>query len=193
MARYVDSVCRLCRREGVKLFLKEDIIPDRAVGRFTLRARDLSTLARVERRFRAAVRDAGRGTGARSSIRSLDHPYAEMVTNRVLADLFKGELRRLGRRTVDAPRKKMGSLDMGNVSQSVPSIHPYVAIAPRSVPLHSRGFARMAGGRPGRAGLRVATQALAMVGMEVLTDHDTLQRARHEFQTFRGGASRRRR
>ena len=58
-------------------------------------------------------------------------------------DIDRDELRRLGRRTVDAPRKKMGSLDMGNVSQVVPSIHPYVAIAPRSVPLHSRGFARL--------------------------------------------------
>ena len=171
---------------------RANIVPDRAVGRFTLRARDLSTLAGVERRFREAVRAAARSTGARSSIRSLDHPYAEMVTNRVLADLFKQELRRLGRRTVDAPRKKMGSLDMGNVSQTVPSIHPYVAIAPRSVPLHSRGFARLAGGRRGRAGLHVATQSLAMVGMGVLTDHDTLQRARGEFHAFSKGLSRRR-
>ena len=68
-----------------------------------------------------------------------------MITNRVLADLFKRELRRLGRKTVDAPRKRMGSLDMGNVSQTVPSIHPYIAIAPRSVPLHSRGFATLEG------------------------------------------------
>jgi len=169
---------------------RANIVPDRAVGRFTLRARDLPTLSRVERRFREAVRAAARGTGAGSSIRSLDHPYAEMVTNRVLADLFKKELRRLGRRTVDAPRKKMGSLDMGNVSQVVPSIHPYVAIAPHSVPLHSRDFARLAGGPRGRAGLRVATRSLAMVGMEVMSDHDTLQRARREFDAFRKGVSR---
>ena len=172
---------------------RANIVPDRAVGRFTLRARDLSTLARVEQRFREAARGAARRTGARCSIRSLDHPYAEMVTNRVLADLFKRELRRLGRRTVDAPRKKMGSLDMGNVSQVVPSIHPYVAIAPHSVPLHSRGFARQACGPRGRAGLRVATRSLAMVGLAVISDHGTLERARQEFRAFRRSASRRRR
>jgi amidohydrolase len=170
---------------------RANIVPDRAVGRFTLRARDLSTLARVEKRFRGAVRAAARSTGARASIRSLDHPYAEMITNRILADRFKQELRRLGRRTVDTPRKKMGSLDMGNVSQRVPAVHPYVAIAPRSVPLHSRGFATLAGGRRGSAGLRVAMHCLAMVGMSVLTDRDTLPRARMEFDAFRRAGSRR--
>ncbi len=172
---------------------RANIVPDRAVGRFTLRARDRSTLARVEERFRQTVRQAARRTGARFEIRSLDHPYAEMITNRVLADLFKKELRRLGRRTIDTPRKKMGSLDMGNVSQVVPSIHPYVAIAPRSTPLHSRGFARLAGGPRGRAGLRAATEALAMVGLRVMTNHDTLESARREFRAFRRSSSRRRR
>ncbi len=164
---------------------RANVVPDRAVGRFTLRARDLSTLARVESLFRGAARRAGRVVGARLSIRSLDHPYAEMLTNRVLADRFKKELRRMGRRTVDTPRKQMGSLDMGNVSQVVPSIHPYVAIAPRSVPLHSRGFARLAGGSRGRAGLRVATRGLSMVGLEILCDGHTLARARGEFLGLR--------
>ena len=164
---------------------RANVVPDRAVGRFTLRARDLPTLARVESLFRGAARDAGRVVGARLSIRSLDHPYAEMITNRVLADRFKNELRRMGRRTVDAPRKKMGSLDMGNVSQVVPSIHPYVAIAPRSMPLHSRGFARLAGGARGVAGLRVATRGLSMVGLEILCDGHTLARAQREFLGLR--------
>ncbi len=167
---------------------RANIVPDRAVGRFTLRARDLATLARVERDFRRCVREAAVATGARSTLRSLDHPYAEMITNRTLADVFKRELLRLGRRTVDTPRTKMGSLDMGNVSQRVPSIHPYVAIAPGSVPLHSRGFARLAGGARGRTGLRIATRALALTGLEVLSGDGVLEKARREFR-----ASRRRR
>jgi amidohydrolase len=164
---------------------RANIVPDRAVGRFTLRARDLRTLARVERGFRRAVREAERATGARAAIRSLDHPYAEMVTSHVLADVFKKELLRLGRRTVDTPRKGMGSLDMGNVSQQVPSIHPYVAIAPRHAPLHSAAFARLAGGARGRAGLRVATRALALTALHILSDGDLLERARAELRALR--------
>jgi len=91
----------------------------------------------------------------------------------------------MGRTTVDSPRKKMGSLDMGNVSQVVPSIHPYIAIAPPSVPLHSRGFARLAGGPRGMAGLSAATRGLSMVGLQALCDHDTLAGAKREFLAFR--------
>jgi metal-dependent amidase/aminoacylase/carboxypeptidase family protein len=163
------------------------------VGRFSLRARDLETLGRIERAFRAAAREAARATGARLAIRSLDHPYAEMVTNRALAEIFKRELRRLGRRTVDGPRRGMGSLDMGNVSHTVPSIHPYVAIAPPRVALHSRAFARLAGGPSGRAGLLVAARALALSALEVMLDDGALRRARREFAEFRrrrrGGAA----
>jgi amidohydrolase len=160
---------------------RANIVPDRAVGRFTLRARDLGTLARVEARFREAARNAARATGARVRIRSIDHPYAEMRTNRTIADRFRAELRRVGRRTVDTPRRRMGSLDMGNVSQIVPAIHPYVAVAPPSAPLHSRAFARYAGGPRGRRGLQVAIRALALTGLALIADPDLRRAARGEF------------
>ena len=161
---------------------RANIVPDRATGRFTLRARDLPTLSRVEVRFREAVRRAAASTGARATLKSLDHPYAEMRTNRTLARIFKRELVALGRETVDTPRTRMGSLDMGNVSQVVPAIHPYVAIAPRGVPLHSRAFARHAGGRRGRTGLRIAARALALTALEVLASDDLRASARREWE-----------
>jgi amidohydrolase len=169
---------------------RANIVPDRAVARFTLRARDLPMLRRLERAFQGAVAEAARRTGAGVSIRWLDRPYADMVTNRVLADVFKHELRRLGRRTVDTPRVRMGSLDMGNVSHRVPAIHPYVAIAPVSRPLHSAGFARSAGGPRGRAGLRVAIRALARTGLALLCDADLRRRTRAEFSGWRRGRGR---
>jgi amidohydrolase len=160
---------------------RANIVPDRAVGRFTLRAGDGPRLLRVEREFRAAARQAARAVGARLAIRPLDLPYAEMRTNRVLADLFKEALRSLGRLTVDTPRRSMGSLDMGNVSQVVPSIHPYVSIAPRTAPLHSRPFAECAGGPAGREGLAVAAQALAATALRLLAEPALLEEARSEF------------
>ena len=172
---------------------RANIVPDRAAGRFTLRARDGQVLRRVERSFREAARRAAGGVGARVRIRALDEPYDEMITNRAIADAFKVELRSLGRRTVDTPRKSMGSLDMGNVSHRVPAIHPFVAIAPRSAPLHSRAFARLAGGRRGRDGLLVATRALAGVALRLLDPRDDLlSRARQEFRHRRRASAGRR-
>ncbi|HZN03500.1 MAG TPA: amidohydrolase [Candidatus Polarisedimenticolia bacterium] len=160
---------------------RPNIVPDRAVGRFTLRAGDLRRLGRVERAFFAAGRAAARNVGARVRFRPVDLPYAEMRTNGPLAEIFKEELRALGRGTVDTPRRGMGSLDMGNVSQIVPSIHPFVAIAPKSAPLHSRPFARRAGGPAGRKGLEIASRALAATLLRAVHDPAILRAARRAF------------
>jgi amidohydrolase len=164
---------------------RPNIVPERAVARFTLRARTRDELALVERAFRSVARDAGRVTGARVRIRALDLPYDEMRTNGTLARIFREELAALGRRTVETPRRRMGSLDMGNVSQIVPAIHPYVAIAPPSTPLHSRAFARRAGGPPGRRGLGVATRALAATALRLLAEPALVDAARAEFASGR--------
>jgi amidohydrolase len=162
---------------------RPNIVPERAVARFTLRARTRADLARVERAFRAAAGDAARSTGARLRIRPLDLPYDEMRTNGTLAGIFREELVAQGRRPVETPRRRMGSLDMGNVSHIVPAIHPYVAIAPPSTPLHSRAFARRAGGRPGRVGLLIATRALAATTLRLLDEPALLETAWREFRT----------
>jgi amidohydrolase len=160
---------------------RPNIVPDRAVGRFTLRAGDLRRLARVKQAFFAAGRAAAKSVGARVEFRAVDLPYAEMRTNGPLAEVFKEELWALGRTTVDTPRKGMGSLDMGNVSQVVPSIHPFVAIAPKIAPLHSRLFARRAGGSAGRRGLEIASRALAATLVRAVRDPELLRAARRAF------------
>jgi amidohydrolase len=168
---------------------RANIVPGRAVGRFTLRAGSLATLREVERAFREAAGIAAASVGARVIVRPIDLPYAEMRTNQVLAAVFKEELVAQGRTTVDAPRKGMGSLDMGNLSQVVPAIHPYVAAAPPTAPLHSSAFARCAGGRQGRAALDTATRALAATALRLLEEPALLAGARHEHRSARGSRS----
>jgi len=187
MERLRPSLPKEARMPGVILEggRRPNIIPDRAVGRFTLRAGDLRRLGRVKRAFFAAGRAAAGSVGARVRFRAVDLPYAEMRTNGPLAEIFKEELRALGRTTVDTPRKGMGSLDMGNVSQVVPSIHPFVAIAPKSAPLHSRAFAARAGGAPGRQGLAIASRALAATLVRAVHDPALRRAARRAYE--RGG------
>jgi metal-dependent amidase/aminoacylase/carboxypeptidase family protein len=164
---------------------RPNIVPGRAVGRFSLRAGSLATLRQVERAFREVARTAADTVGARVVVRPVDLPYAEMRTNQVLAAVFKDELEALGRRTVDTPRKGMGSLDFGNLSHVVPAIHPYVAAASPSVSLHSAAFARSAGGPPGRAALDAATRALASTALRLLEEPLLVARARHELALAR--------
>ncbi|MEZ5310795.1 MAG: hypothetical protein R2735_09435 [Microthrixaceae bacterium] len=63
-------------------------------------------------------------------------------------------IRRLGTRV-------LGSTDMGNVSQLVPSIHPMIAVAPEGVAIHTEEFARSAGGPSGDRAVIDGAKALA--------------------------------
>src|SRR5207253_1443178 len=61
-----------------------------------------------------------------------------------------------------------GSTDCGNVSQALPTIHPYIRIAPDGVPGHSREFAEWARSPMARAGLVAGAKALALTALDLL-------------------------
>jgi metal-dependent amidase/aminoacylase/carboxypeptidase family protein len=123
--------------------------------------------------------------GARVRLTRIDEPYDEMRTNPVLADLFKRNLADLGVETVDTPRERMGSLDMGNVSCAVPALHAYVGIVPETGALHTREFAQATVSRKGERGLLLAVQALAMTAIDLMTDPEHLAAARRLFEAER--------
>jgi hypothetical protein len=72
---------------------------------------------------------------------------------------------------------------MGNVSQLVPSIHPEVAIAPRSVIIHSPEFALAAASEAGSRGLLDAAKALAMTVVDLVSSHEVMSKVKEEFES----------
>jgi len=78
-----------------------------------------------------------------------------------------------------------GSTDMGNVSQLVPSIHPFVAIASEEVLVHSPQFASAAASEAGIQGLLDAAKALAMTVTDLLANPEIVAKIKEEFQQKR--------
>jgi hypothetical protein len=68
---------------------------------------------------------------------------------------------------------------MGNVSQVVPSLHPYLALGSRLAP-HSREFAEAAGSKAGEDVLRLAVKALAFTAVDILLNPYLAEKARIE-------------
>jgi amidohydrolase len=160
---------------------RANVVPDRAVGRFSIRGRDRGTVDAIRERIVRLAQGLAAAGGARVTVTRIDETYDEMLTNGILANLFKDNLKLLGINTNDAPRDRMGSLDMGNVSHVVPSLHAYVAIAPAGGALHTREFAEATVSDSGRRGLMAAVQALAMTAIDLLTHSETVTEARREF------------
>ena len=157
-----------------------NIIPDRAEASFSIRAADGETAARTLERVLNCGRAAATATGARGEFET-KKGYEAMNPNRRLAAAFEKHLEALDWPLDPLPeRQKMGSTDMGDVSQVMPAIHPYLAIG-KDVVGHTVEFREAALTDQGFQAMLTAAKAMALTGLDVLTDPAFLEEARAEF------------
>ena len=161
-----------------------NIVPAHSAAVFLVRALDYDYLAELKDRVLNCFTGASMASGARLEYRWRDRTYAPMKNNMILAGLFKQNLESLGRQ-VEAfdPHFGLGSSDMGNVSQVVPSIHATIAIAPPEALIHTPEFAAAAASQAGHKGLLDAAKAMAMTVTDILQP-GTLDKIKQEF--YRG-------
>jgi amidohydrolase len=166
---------------------RPNVVPDRAVGLFSLRARGRNGLERLLERFRGRAAEIAGRRRCGLHFRQVGGTYREMRTNRGLAIAFKKNLKILGIKTVDKPRTRMGSLDMGNVSQVVPAVHPFLDLGRPGLASHTEEFARATVDGGGREALIVGVRALAMTAADLVVDRSLRERIRAEHDTIAGG------
>ena len=146
-----------------------NIVPAHSAATFLVRALDDDYLAELKDRVLNCFTGASMASGARLEYRWQNRTYAPMNNNMTLAGLFRQNLESLGRNVEDFDRRSgLGSTDMGNVSQVVPSIHPTIAIAPHEVLLHTPEFAAATISEAGHSGLLDAAKAMAMTVVDIL-------------------------
>jgi amidohydrolase len=167
-----------------------NIVPDRTAGRWYVRTPVDEDLEPMIERFRAMAGAAADATGCTVEI-------AEDPTNRCRTMLNNPALMAIWRRHLaeagveDGPvDPNAGSTDMGNVSHEVPTIHPFLAIAPRGTPGHSREFAEHAGGADGDAMLRLGIRTLAATAVELIRRPELVRQAWDELRESGGGTGR---
>ena len=164
--------------------IRANIVPERAVGQFTVRAASIRRVREVRAHIERMIEGIAIGTGTRYQITDTDNPYFEMVTNVPLADAYGANLVALGRTPVDGPRRNQGSLDMGNVSYRCPSIHPFVAIGPPEMASHTREFGAASVAETGEAALLDSVKAMAMTAADLFAWRHLVQAARQAFVAF---------
>jgi amidohydrolase len=154
-----------------------NIIPDYAAARFYVRALDLPYLEELNRRVVACFEAAAQATGCRAKVTSAGkdyHPYKPVYS---LAELFQRNLESLGESVDQGPvDKELGSTDVGNVSQVVPTIQPMLQISSREVTCHMAAFAEAAISEAGHRGMLLSAKAMAMTAVDLLADAAALGR-----------------
>ncbi|MBI2902660.1 MAG: M20 family metallopeptidase [Candidatus Methylomirabilis oxyfera] len=160
-----------------------NIIPDYAAARFYIRALNLDYLHDLHRRVVACLEAAAQATGARAAMDDEGEEYHPMKFNRALGHLFQANLEALGERVDQTPEDQdLGSTDVGNVSQVVPTIQPTLALTDRpEVVCHTAAFAEAAGGPAGDRTLLLAAKMLAMTALDLFADPARLRQVQEEF------------
>jgi amidohydrolase len=162
-----------------------NIIPEVAAAAFYVRAATLDYLWPLYERVIKCAEGAATATGCTLTVTKPDNAYEPMKRNDTLVDVFRANLRSLGAEESPEIKDRLGSSDVGNVSQVVPTIQPLVKIAPDGTPIHSRAFEAAAASPLAREGMLIAAKTLAMTALDLLADAQLLARAKQEFAASR--------
>ncbi|NUR05676.1 MAG: M20 family metallopeptidase [Nocardioidaceae bacterium] len=145
-------------------------IPERTEGRWYVRAESLAELAEVEPRVWRCFEAGALATGCELEIVPESKPYAELRADDAALAAYRRNAEALGRAFAtgsDAARMNRASTDMGNVSQVVPAIHPYVGIGSLPALNHQAAFAAHCVGPDAERALTDAATALAWTALDV--------------------------
>lgn len=157
-----------------------NVIPDRTQGHWYVRGTTMSQMREIEARAAKCFEAGALATDCRLTITSEGQPYADFRNDTSVLARYVANAEGLGRRfaSPDDPATRMNraSTDMGNVSQVVPAIHPYIGIDSLPAVNHQPEFAAAAATPAADRAVLDAATALALTVVDVASDAD--ERAR---------------
>lgn len=162
-----------------------NMIPARAVTKLQIRVEDPSYFREVVKKVEDAARGAALAIGAQVQIKKSAHTYVNMLNNHTLATTFKNNLTHLGLQVENLSRRGVAT-DMGNVSQVVPSIHPFIAAAPPGTAWHSTESAKAARSPQAHEAAVNAAKAFGLTAIDLFFDPDLVGQIKEEFGKARG-------
>lgn len=159
-----------------------NITPARAACRFFLRSTSQEWIKKMEKRFKDIVHAAELMTGATAEIIPFNIPYMARKPNAALNKLYIESISRLGMNYVLPARGGRGSSDFGNVSQSVPGIHPYFPVTDHEIACHSDAFRIASGSDFAFDNAMTAAAAMANIAIQYLTDSSFKEKVDADFK-----------
>jgi amidohydrolase len=159
-----------------------NIIPDYTAAMMYVRALDPEYLDQVFTKVENCAKGAALATGTEMKVTPYPMRYAPRKRSLELEKSCQKNMEAMGL-TVEEPEPgKMGSTDLGNLSQKVPAIHPYIAIMGREVAGHSVEMAEATLSPLGQEILIKAAKILAMTAYDYLASKEIQERVAQEFE-----------
>lgn len=149
-------------------------IPQRSEGRWYVRGDSTALMESAREKVLRCFEAGAIATGCDLHVDEPTAPYAEFRTDNDVLDLYVRNAESLGREFSDGAtglgRMSRASTDMGNVSQVVAAIHPYIGIGSAPAVNHQREFAAACVTEAADAALLDAATALALTVVDAAAD-----------------------
>ncbi|WZL72436.1 M20 family metallopeptidase [Clostridiaceae bacterium 35-E11] len=158
-----------------------NIVPDLAIAQFYVRAAKKSYLQELVEKVKNCARGAALAAGAELEITNYESSFDDLVTNETLSKAYQKRILDMGVEKIHPPRDS-GSLDAGNVSHVVPTIHPWFGICGYDLAAHTKEFAEATKTAFAYESMRQTVGALALTATDVLMDNDLLHKIKEEFK-----------
>ncbi|MED4651962.1 M20 family metallopeptidase [Bacillus pseudomycoides] len=159
-----------------------NIIPDYASARFFIRAATRKRCVEITEKVRNIAKGAALATGTTVKINQFQNEIDELLVTKTFNEVVAEELENLGEDVNRKERLGIGSTDAGNVSQVVPTVHPYIKIGPDNLVVHTNEFREAARSELGDKALVTSAKALAYVAYRLITEEGTLDQIKEEFR-----------
>lgn len=158
-----------------------NIIPEYAKARFFIRASTRTSLNEVTRKVKAVAEGASLATGAKLNVIAFQNEVDNLLLNKTYDQVFKEVIEDLGETVVAGDRDGIGSTDAGNISQVVPTIHPYIKIGADDLVAHTVPFREAAASAKGDEALITGAKGLALTAFQLITEPELLKSIKQEF------------
>lgn len=157
-----------------------NIVPDYARARFFIRAATREACDVVTAKVERIAEGAALATGSTYKMTRIQNGVANFYVTPVFDAIFKEKAIQLGEDFIEE-RKGIGSTDAGNISQVVPTIHPYIKIGPDDLVAHTDEFREAAISKRGDEALITGAKALALTALDLYTKPELLQEIKEQY------------
>jgi amidohydrolase len=107
-----------------------NVVPAHTSAKYMVRAQTIEELTEVRQKLFCCFEAGALATGSKLEIIGGEKPYAQVVHEASIAELYRQNAERIGRTFPDLGEfsRVSASTDMGNISLAIPSIHPMIGI-----------------------------------------------------------------
>ena len=150
-----------------------NVIPAHTAAKYVIRAETMDGLAELRPKVHRCFEAGAIATGSRLELIGGDKPYTHMVHDRDMAAFYRRNAEALGRTFPELggqQARAAASTDMGNVSLSLPAIHPLIGISSLPAVNHQPEFAAHCVSAAADQALLDGALAMAWTAIDMATD-----------------------